>query len=92
MAQDLSSFLELVRNQSSEDVINVSREMDPSFEITATVVKAEREAERRPVFLFDNVKGTKFPVLTNLPAYSRPSPGLISRTPGLGAGAQIGAQ
>src|SRR5205823_1085986 len=35
------------------------------------VVKLEREAKRRPVLLFENVKGTRFPVLTNLHA-SRP--------------------
>jgi UbiD family decarboxylase len=34
-------------------------------------VKLEREARRRPVLLFERVKGSKFPVLTNLHA-SRP--------------------
>jgi len=44
------------------------REVDPAYEITALVVKLEREAKRRPVLLFEKVKGTRFPVLTNLHA------------------------
>jgi 2,5-furandicarboxylate decarboxylase 1 len=46
----------------------VSKEVDPAYEITALVVKLEREARRRPVVLFEKVKGTPFPVLTNLHA------------------------
>ena len=42
--------------------------MDPAYEITALVVKLEKEARRRPVVLFENVKGSAFPVLTNLHA------------------------
>ena len=42
--------------------------MDPAYEITALVVKLEKEARRRPVVLFENVKGGAFPVLTNLHA------------------------
>jgi 2,5-furandicarboxylate decarboxylase 1 len=42
--------------------------VDPAYEITAIVVKLEREAKRRPVLLFEKVKGTRFPVLTNLHA------------------------
>ena len=45
-----------------------------AYEITALVVKLEREGRRRPVMLFENVKGTRFPVLTNLHA-SRVAPG-----------------
>ena len=37
-------------------------------EITAITVKLEQEAKRRPILLFEKVKGTAFPVLTNLHA------------------------
>src|SRR5262249_794671 len=46
----------------------VSKEVDPAYEITALVVKLEKEARRRPVLLFEKVQGTPFPVLTNLHA------------------------
>jgi UbiD family decarboxylase len=71
MAQDLRSFLDLVKRRKPGDFEIVSRPVDPRYELTALVVKLEREAKRRPVLLFENVKGTKFPVLTNLHA-SRP--------------------
>ncbi|HEX5021539.1 MAG TPA: UbiD family decarboxylase, partial [Candidatus Binatia bacterium] len=51
-----------------EDFLVVSREVDPAFEITAITVKLEQEAKRRPIILFEKVKGTVFPVLTNLHA------------------------
>ena len=71
MAQDLRSYLDLVKRRKPGDFEIVSKPVDPRFEITALVVKLEREAKRRPVLLFENVKGTRFPVLTNLHA-SRP--------------------
>ncbi|OGL15079.1 MAG: hypothetical protein A3F92_05000 [Candidatus Rokubacteria bacterium RIFCSPLOWO2_12_FULL_71_22] len=71
MPQDLRSFLDLVKRNKPEDFRIVSREVDPAYELTALVVKLEREARRRPILLFENVKGTRFPVLTNLHA-SRP--------------------
>ncbi|MBI2986684.1 MAG: UbiD family decarboxylase [Deltaproteobacteria bacterium] len=68
MAQDLRSYIELVKRNQPEDFLTVPKEIDPAFEITAVVAKLEREAKRRPVLLFQSVKGTKFPVLTNLHA------------------------
>ncbi len=68
MSQDLRTFLEQVKRDHPEDFLVVSREVDPAFEITAITVKLEQEAKRRPIILFEKVKGTKFPVLTNLHA------------------------
>src|SRR5207237_10686740 len=71
MAQDLRTYLDLVKRRKPGDFEIVSKPVDPRFEITALVVELEREGKRRPVLLFENVKGTRFPVLTNLHA-SRP--------------------
>jgi UbiD family decarboxylase len=68
MAQDLRSFLDLVKRTRPADFHVVARAVDPAYEITALVVKLEREGRRRPVLLFENVKGTSFPVVTNLHA------------------------
>jgi UbiD family decarboxylase len=68
MPQDLRSYLDLVIQKNPEDLLTVSREVDPAYELTAVTVKLEQEAKRRPVVLFKNVKGSKFPVLTNLHA------------------------
>jgi 2,5-furandicarboxylate decarboxylase 1 len=68
MRQDLRSYLELIRRKQPDDLLTVSREVDPAYELTAVVAKLEQEAKRRPVLLFEKVKGSKFPVLTNLHA------------------------
>jgi 2,5-furandicarboxylate decarboxylase 1 len=68
MAQDLRSFLDLVKRTRASELQIVSREVDPAHELTAVVVKLEQEARRRPVMVFERVKGTAFPVLTNLHA------------------------
>jgi UbiD family decarboxylase len=68
MAQDLRSYLDLVKRRRPDELVVVSKEIDPVHEITALVVKLEREQRRRPVLLLEKVKGTAFPVLTNLHA------------------------
>lgn len=68
MAQDLRTFLGAVKGQNPDDVLVISREVDPVFEITAIAVKLEQEAKRRPILLFEKVKGSNFPVLTNVHA------------------------
>ena len=68
MAQDFPSYLEQVKSRFPEDFITISAEVDPEYQVTATVVKLEREAKRRPIILFENVRGTEFPVITNLHA------------------------
>src|ERR671925_1250351 len=68
MPQDLRSYLDLIKKHQPEGLLVISREVDPAFEITAIVVKLEQEAKRRPVLLFEKVKGTSFPVLANLHA------------------------
>jgi len=68
MGQDLRSYLDLIKRQRPDEFVIVSKEVDPAYEITALVVKLEQEARRRPVMLFEKVKNTPFPVLTNLHA------------------------
>ena len=68
MPQDLRSYLDALKAARPDDVVVVAPEVDPAFEITATVVKLEQAGRRRPVLLFEQVKGSRFPVLTNLHA------------------------
>jgi len=68
MAQDLPGYLDLIKRSRPDDLLVVSKELDPAYEITALVVKLEREARRRPVVICERVRGTSFPVLTNLHA------------------------
>src|SRR2546428_4874683 len=68
MGQDLRSYLDTVKRSRPSEFLVVSRPIDPAYEITAFVVKLEKERRKRPVLLFENVKGTRFPVLTNVHA------------------------
>src|SRR5216110_2162304 len=68
MGQDLRSYLDTVKRRKSDEFQVISRPIDPAYEITALVVKLEKERRKRPVLLFENVKGTRFPVLTNVHA------------------------
>jgi 2,5-furandicarboxylate decarboxylase 1 len=68
MAQDLRSHLDTIKRKRPDDLVVVSREIDPAYEITALVVKLEAEARRRPVLVFEKVKGTAWPVITNVHA------------------------
>jgi UbiD family decarboxylase len=68
MSQDLRSYIDRIKKDQPDDFLTISREIDPAFEITAMTVKLEQEAKRRPIIFFEKVKGTPFPVLTNLHA------------------------
>jgi 2,5-furandicarboxylate decarboxylase 1 len=68
MAQDLRSHLDTVKRKRPDELVIVSREIDPEYEITALVVKLEAEAKRRPVLIFEKVKGTSWPIITNVHA------------------------
>ena len=69
MSQDLRSYLELV--ESEDELVRISAPVDPLHEVSALVAKLARERRRRPVLLLENVKGSAFPVVTNLHAGRR---------------------
>jgi UbiD family decarboxylase len=68
MAQDLPSFLDQIKAKRPDEFVTVTREVDPAYEITAIVAKLEKETGKRPVLLFEKVKGSDYPVMTNLHA------------------------
>ena len=68
MAQSLTAYLDLLKRTRPEEIVMISREIDPAYELTALVVKLEREGRRRPIVICERLKGSKFPVLTNLHA------------------------
>ena len=68
MAQDLRSFLELIERRYPDQLLRVREQISPSFEVTALVMEAEKLASC-PVVLFDQVRGSDFPVISNLLAH-----------------------
>ena len=67
MAKDLHSYLEFLEKNHPEHVFHVTREVNPEFEVTGIIAKLEKE-KRFPVVVFDNVKGSKIPVIINMHA------------------------
>jgi UbiD family decarboxylase len=80
MAQDLRSYLDQIKRDTPDEFVVVSKEVDPAYELTALVVKLERETRRRPILVFERVRGSRFPVITNLHA-SRSRLAAAMRTP-----------
>ncbi len=62
MHKDLRSFIELLRKE--KDIIEISAEVDPYLEIPE--IHRRVIDEQGPALLFTNVKGSRFPVVTNL--------------------------
>lgn len=66
----LRTFLQDLEQDSPEQVIRVSREVDPNIEVTAVLDRLEKE-QQFPVVIFENVKGSKHSVVTNVHADER---------------------
>ena len=62
---DLRTFLDQVRAERKSDLLVVDREVSPVHETAGIIVKLE-EKQRSPIVRFDKVRGTAFPVVTNV--------------------------
>jgi 2,5-furandicarboxylate decarboxylase 1 len=63
--KNLRTFLDEVRAAYPEDIREVNREVDPKWEITGLLAALEKRGQF-PVVQYNNVKGSKLPVLINL--------------------------
>ena len=61
----LRGFLEDLEAKTPADVWRVRDEMDAGYDIAALVLELERRGER-PVLWFERVRGSRFPIVTNL--------------------------
>src|SRR5262249_40352717 len=64
-SQSLRVFLETLEKDVPGQMWRVTDEGDPDYEIAALVMELERRCQR-PVLMFENVRGSRFPVVTNL--------------------------
>ncbi|MQG47103.1 MAG: UbiD family decarboxylase [SAR202 cluster bacterium] len=67
MFQDLKSFLK--RLQTENELVTIQSEVDPILEISEIAGRAVKE--NRPAILFENVKGSNYPVVVNWLASER---------------------
>ncbi len=67
MPKDLRGFLKEIETEEPEQLLRVKREVDPHFEVTGVLARLEKE-RKFPVVIFENVKGSTLPVVTNVHA------------------------
>ena len=70
MSKDLREFLKEVETDSPDQVLRVKREVDPHFEVTGILARLEKDRQF-PIVIFENVKGSDLPVITNVHADAR---------------------
>ena len=70
MPKDLRTFLQELEAEAPDQVVRVTREVDPRFEVTGILAKLEKE-QKFPVVIFEKVKGSTLPVVTNVHADAR---------------------
>jgi UbiD family decarboxylase len=61
----LRSFLQELEASSPQEIWRIRDEIDPGYDIAALVLELERRGER-PVLWLERVRGSRFPVVTNV--------------------------
>ena len=67
---NLRAFLHDLESKSPEEIWRIPGEVEPGSDITALVLELERRGEY-PVLWFERVRGSRFPVVTNLFGHRR---------------------
>ena len=62
---NLRTFLQELESKSPDEIWRIRDEIEPGYEISALVLELERRGER-PVLWFERVRGSRFPIVTNL--------------------------
>jgi 2,5-furandicarboxylate decarboxylase 1 len=70
VSRDLRSFLQEIEREEPEQLLRVGREVDPRFEVTAVLARLEKERQF-PIVIFEKVRGSTLPVVTNVHADAR---------------------
>jgi len=67
LGKDLRSFIRFLEKFHPNEILHVQQEIDPVFEATALLWRLEQE-RRFPVVIFDKIKGSQLPCVTNVHA------------------------
>ena len=66
-APDLHGFVEFLEAEHPSEVVRIEREVDPEFEVSGVLHRLEKDG-CRPLVIFENVKGSKIPLVANMHA------------------------
>lgn len=64
---DLRGFLKYLEERYPQHVVRIEKEVDPKFGVSGVLERLERDG-RFPVVIFENVKGSKMPLVANMHA------------------------
>ena len=64
---DLRGFIAYLEAEHPEQVVRISKEVDPHFGVTGILSRLEKD-EKFPLVIFDNVKGSNIPLVSNMHA------------------------
>ena len=64
---DLRGFIEFLEKEHPEEVIRISKEVDPKFGVSGILERLERDG-KFPLVIFENVKGSRIPLVANMHA------------------------
>jgi 2,5-furandicarboxylate decarboxylase 1 len=64
---DLRGFIEFLEAEHPEQIIRISKEVDPKFGVSGILERLERDG-RFPLVIFENVKDSKIPLVANMHA------------------------
>lgn len=64
---DLRGYLEMLEKEHPEHILRITTEVDPKFGVSGIIHRLEQDGHS-PVVIFDNVKGSKIPLVANMHA------------------------
>ncbi len=67
MNRDLRHFLNLVKEKTPQDFIEIDDEIDPKYEMTAIINRYE-QLRKLPVLQFNNIRGSNYKTIVNVGA------------------------
>ncbi|MGE0037883.1 MAG: UbiD family decarboxylase [Xanthobacteraceae bacterium] len=62
---DLRGFIEYLEAEHPEQIVRISKEVDPKFGVSGILERLERDS-RFPLVIFENVKGSSIPLVANM--------------------------
>lgn len=64
---DLRGYLEMLEKEHPEHILRITAEVDPKFGVSGIIHRLEQDGHS-PVVIFENVKGSKIPLVANMHA------------------------
>src|SRR3954470_19217510 len=64
---DLRGFIAYLEAEHPEEVVRITKEVDPKFGVSGIIERLERDG-KFPLVIFENVKGSTMPLVANMHA------------------------